>query len=124
MPGYYNGFSLLDCDRKLLLDLFPPKYEIVRCDHVTQEISDSPLDMPFPYPMSVTGYIDSGFMEVLTVEVNGMASRPHGGFYHITHSYTEGHRSLEANHVILAFDHQQKAFVGIGGTPFSLRRRS
>lgn len=125
MKRFYSGFKLSDADRNFLLDLFPPKYPVVRCEHVTVELTQGAApDMPYPYPMSVIGYVDSGFMEVLAVEVNGKALRQDGELYHVTHSYQPGHESREAGTVIRSFDIQQKHFVGIGGEPFIRVRRA
>lgn len=122
---FYRGWQLDEMSRKLLLSFYPPKYENVRGDHVTLDLSDDPMLAPKPYPIAVTGYVDSGFMEVLTVEVAGCALRPDRKFYHITWSYEEGHRSAEANDVLIAFEHQRlPGYIAVNGTPFSLKRRS
>lgn len=120
--SFYNGWKLSELDQDFLKTQFPPKYPLVRCEHVTLEVSPYGLAPPAPAPIAVVGYVDSGYMEVLLVEVHGMATRPAGGFYHITHSHEDGVRSREANDVILRFDHRRDFFYGITGEPFSRRR--
>lgn len=122
---FYRGWQLDPMSQKLLLNWFPPKYENVRCDHVTLDVTDDLLLAPKPYPIKVVGYVDSGFMEVLIVEVAGERTRPDGKTFHVTLSYEEGHRSAEANMVLDAFDGVPVGTaIDINGTPFSVRRRS
>lgn len=120
MSGFYSAYRLLETDRKLLLDMHPPKYENVRCDHVTVETNELLVPpVPLPYPLAVVGYLDAGDLELFLVEVNGRALRPHGGFFHITISTDRGVRSHESNRAIpRCIDKMQPIFIGIGGEPY------
>jgi hypothetical protein len=109
--------------RKLLLEEFGAKYEIVRGDHVTLDATDDLLLAPKQYPIFVTGHLDCGFMDVLTCEVAGDVFRPDGNRYHVTLSHTPDHRSVEANDVLKAFDVKRlPAIIALNATPFSRRR--
>jgi hypothetical protein len=97
------AFRLTEASREMLLKRFPPKFEVVRCDHVTHIFGvDATAELP-PAPASVlvVGYAsDAAGVECLVVEVNGSSERPDGSTYHITHSRGEGRQSVESNAVI------------------------
>lgn len=119
---YYSGWKLQSESRKLLFNMIDLKYDIVRCDHVTHELSDGPLRAPWPEKIAVVGMVDSGFMQAFLVEVNGMLRRPDGKLYHITYSYEQGHESREANDIILAFQPQLNFYYEIAADPFVKER--
>lgn len=96
----YTGYLLTEKTRNLLLAQFPPKYEKVVANHITESFgvpsNTAPPEMP--ESVAVIGYIDSGDgVEGLLAEVNGSTDRPDGSMYHITWSLGNGRKAVETN---------------------------
>lgn len=110
------AFRLTEASRELLLKHFSPKFEVVRCDHVTHIFGvDATAELP-PAPESavVVGYASDAGLECLVVEINGSSKRPDGLTYHITHSRGAGRESVESNAVIKEHGwHRLDSFIPI-----------
>lgn len=99
----FTGYELTTSTRNALLEAFPPKYERVICNHITEKygIAKSEPSPSMPENIEVVGYIDSGDgIEGFLVEVNGSTQRPDGKHYHITHSIAINRKPVETNNYI------------------------
>lgn len=82
----YLAYKLTDISRRDILDMFPPKYPVVKADHITFAYG---VRKDHPYPQSpiieIIGYSSDGNgIEALVVSVNGIKRRPDGHMFHIT----------------------------------------
>lgn len=99
-----TAFNLTEQSRQHILSCFPPRYDVIKCHHITYEHGvdgSSPLP-PAPQSVVVVGYAsDDDGVEALVVEVDGTTVRPvDGGVYHITLSVAEGRKARESNDII------------------------
>lgn len=107
--GAYLAFELGKQTRALLLKRFAPKFSRVICHHVTierrlteerlKEIQDTLGESPDVYS---TGYLSGEGVECFAVEINGIARRPDGLFYHVTHSVEPPKKPVDSNGVMTA----------------------
>ncbi len=103
MSGY-TGWELDPKSRMRLMAKFPPKYEVVIGNHITDTF---PAKDTTPLPQGnvgkIVGVVDDGKgVQALVVEINGTTRRPDGKTYHITWSRGADRRSMESNIVIQA----------------------
>ena len=85
----YSCYKLSDASRRSLLAHFPPRYPLVKADHVTVRFGvNRDYSLPPAADIEVIGYADDGRgIEALVVSVNGETQRPDGSVYHVTLSY-------------------------------------
>ncbi|MBP2299133.1 hypothetical protein [Azospirillum picis] len=101
MSGY-TGWELPAEERGRLLPLFPPRYERLVADHVTQTFGAGPREpLPTATRAEVIGMADDGEgVQALVVAIDGTSDRPDGSTYHITWSLARDRRPAESNDVI------------------------
>lgn len=98
-----TGWKLTERDRAELLERFPPRYQRIVADHVTQKVADGPAPVPGPVPAQVIGRADdSDSLECLVVAIDGSPNRPDGSTYHITWSLGPGRAAKESNDLLRA----------------------
>lgn len=89
-PVPYAAYVILEKSREKLLEAFAPKYPDVIAHHITHKYDANETDLPpMPKDVRVTGYHDSGAIEVLVAEVDGARHQKQRGneaprYYHIT----------------------------------------
>lgn len=89
-PVPYAAYVILESSREKLLESFAPKYPDVVAHHITHKYDAKETDLPpIPQRVRVTGYHDSGAIEVLVAEVDGARHQKRQGdepprYYHIT----------------------------------------
>lgn len=96
----FTGYELTTSTRNQLLEIFPPKYERVICNHITEKygVAKNAPAPEMPSNICVIGYIDSGDgVEGLLVEINGSTVRPDGAKYHITLSIATNRKPVDTN---------------------------
>lgn len=82
----YLAYKLGQENRDKLLQAFPPKYPLLKADHVTIQLKE-PETLPYADTIDVIGIADdNNGIQALIVEVNGSMYRPDGRVYHITWS--------------------------------------
>lgn len=96
----YIAFALSEASRKLVLELFPPRHEVVRADHVTFLYGVDKALMPNAAVLTVVAYAAEPGLEALVVAVDGETKRSDGSSYHLTLSREEGRRSEESNALV------------------------
>lgn len=103
MNGFL-GFNLTPQAIEKVLSLFPPKFKIIQCHHITYKFN-VPTDEFIPefYQATVTGYASSSRVECLVVEINGETHAPDGRRYHLTLSHVEEAQPFESNIVLAEF---------------------
>lgn len=95
----FNGWMLPDKERARVLQVFPPRYPVVKASHVTLAIDDRTI--PADADIHIIGLADDGNgMEALVCTVNGEMNRPDGGIFHLTLSHTPERAAKEANEVV------------------------
>ncbi len=82
----YSCFNIKQESKNELMSLFPPKFPLLVCDHVTHTFGYVPETIPIIKTINIIGEISSEDIQVLTVEINGSHIRPDGLVYHITYS--------------------------------------
>ena len=82
----YTCYHIDDESKQELLKTFPPKYDNVFAEHITDKFfveASEPITQPLS--VRVVGYANSDDgLECLVVEVNGSIHRADGSLYHIT----------------------------------------
>lgn len=98
------GWKLDRASREFLFDIFPPRWKELIGDHVTLDANALRHDPPPPdAEATVIGHADDGEgLEALVVSVNGKATRPDGGIFHITWSLDRdrGRTAAESNDLL------------------------
>lgn len=92
----YRAFTLLDSDRRMLAQRFPPTHERVMLDH----ISASEGDTATASSAEIIGVADRDGIQVLVAKVNGKTKRADGVRYHITVSADQDARTRNAGFII------------------------
>ncbi len=103
-----------------LLKMFPPRYDNVVANHVTQEVSNKEVETPSEAEMKVVGRVDSGDgLEALVVAVNGNTQRPDGHTYHITWSIDSdsGYKPKDSKALLQSKQHTPTRPVPFGASP-------
>lgn len=99
-----TAYNLSEASREHILSCFPPRYETIKCHHITYEhgVKETSALPPAPLSVLVVGYAtDDQGLEALVVEIDGSVTRPvDGGIYHITLSVADGRKARESNDVI------------------------
>ena len=100
-----NGWKLEPACRAALLEQFPPRYARTDADHVTLWPSSAGGIAAEPPPQVGRARIigradDCRGVEAMAVEIDGSATRPDGGTWHITWSLAEGRKPSESNRVL------------------------
>ena len=106
MKGY-TALVLTPAAKDVLLNVYKPKYENIKADHVTVnfDVSEDTV-LPVVNSIEVIGYINDGIgLDLALVAVNGKTRRADGGTYHITISFGEGRKAKDSNQVILDSQH-------------------
>lgn len=90
--------------RPTLLKKFPPKYPVVKCDHITIQTA-RPVHLPRADHIDIIGHADSGDgLEAMLVEVDGTTKRSDGSHFHITWSLdADKYRAADSNRLITKF---------------------
>jgi hypothetical protein len=101
----YSGYELTNESRKVLADIFPPKYPEFLGHHITKKFgTNDPKDTPErPNAINVIGYVDDGKgIEGLLVEIDGKIRRDDNSLYHITWSLdrSKGYKPMDTNKII------------------------
>ena len=97
--GTVIGWKLPSNERERLLQRFPPRYENVIADHVTQRVGAGSL--PSKPDARILGRADDGkSLECLVAELDGTTNRPDGSTYHVTWSLGPGRKARESNDVL------------------------
>ena len=101
-PGTVTGWKLPPDQRELLLQRFPPKYDIVVANHVTLRTgATSATPLPRQADGRIVGRADDGdSLECLVVELDGTTERPDGSTFHITWSMGPTRRARESNDLL------------------------
>lgn len=107
----YLAVVLDKCDSDMLLFLFPPQYENVKCHHVTLAYDITPEVLYELFDMidkrvklEVVGYALELGIECLVVSLFG-ERHFHGKNLHITMSHSADRRPVDANHILDSFVH-------------------
>lgn len=87
----YSCFNIKQESKKELVDLFPPRFPLVVCDHITHTFGYLPRVRPIIESINVVGEIISDNIQVLICEVNGTHIRPDEQVYRILHSKLDAH---------------------------------
>lgn len=117
----YMAFVLDDASRKEILGYFKPKYRKIDCHHITVKFDLTEADQKLFDDLSgasleVVGYQYGEGVDCVAVEVDGSATRPDGGIYHVTLSLKGGHNAVESNDVLRAQGIQHTLPFPIKGT--------
>ena len=99
------GWKLVEEDREILLNRFPPTWPDVIADHITLEVvSSGHAKLPPNVSAAVVGWVDDGEgLQSLVVEVDGTTARPDRGTFHITWSLDrERGREAFGSNVVIA----------------------
>lgn len=110
---HYLAFVLDEATKSELLKRFPPRFDVVRCDHITIahgfEEKDVETLQAFvdanPSFETVNFFVCEGIdlFEVMSTGPGWKYGRPLGGYFHVTHSRTEDRRSSDSNKVLEGF---------------------
>jgi len=106
IKGQYLAINLTEASRTKILEAFPPKFECVRCEHVTLAYNLTPellgnLGERYQDPvLRVVGYASDDSLECLVFSVNGSTEREDGSTFHLTLSREEGRSSADSNKVL------------------------
>lgn len=102
-PVPYAAYVILESSREKLLESFAPKYPDVIAHHITHKYGANETDLPpMPNQVRVTGYHDSGAIEVLVVAVDDARHQKRRDgetprYYHITLSLDRA-KGVEPKH--------------------------
>jgi hypothetical protein len=98
----YTAFVIDDRDRERLLRRYPPKFPDVYAHHVTFQMGCHSKMLDNNPIIVITGYIQTDYLELMLVTVDGRHNRPDGSKYHITWSLdrSKGVKPMDSNKVI------------------------
>jgi hypothetical protein len=98
MTERYLALNLTPAARQAVLARFVPRFDTVRCDHVTLAYGVA-LDCQLPAisRVVVVAYVCDEGLEALIVSVNGKQERDDGSIYHLTLSRASNRKSVESN---------------------------
>lgn len=102
----YLAFVLTDECRKELLKLYPNRFDVVKCDHVTIQYDINKEELKKFQPIfdanefKLNGFIEADGIDLFRVTVDGNSQRPDGNFYHLTFTRTKERASSDSNKVL------------------------
>jgi hypothetical protein len=104
---HYLALVLTKQCREELLRLYPPRYKLVKCKHITIQYDIWPDQVErlqkfvSCYPeFTAARLIRTNCLDVLEVFGNSTPFRPLGGCFHVTLSHTEERSSSDSNDVL------------------------
>ncbi len=123
---HYLAFVLDEETRKTILELYPQRFEVVRCDHITVAYSFTEADVPLlqdfvdrNHTMQLNCFIQADGIDLFRVLANGKISRPLGGWFHLTYTRSESRESSDSNRVFsgeIKAEGMYSAGLKLGGT--------
>lgn len=97
----YSAYVLTKKSRRELLSKFPPKFSLIRGDHITIKFGiGKNTPKPTPAKIKIIGYASDDSLEAVVVSVNGKTQRSDGSIYHITLSYEPNRKPMQSNALV------------------------
>jgi hypothetical protein len=97
MGKKYLAYNLSDESRSEILARFPPKFQKVKCHHITYLFDVSDEEIPPRATAQVIGYSNNDYIECVVVKINDSEIRPDGKTFHITLSHDDEASASDSN---------------------------
>ncbi len=128
MSNFYSAYKISDEDISHILEEFPPKYDTIKCDHITYKYRINHWNIP-PYDVDATGHVyrmatiigygNNGCVEALLVKFADSYIKSDGNPFHITLSLNKSLASPKDSNT-LEYQYLLFSSLNISTTPITL----